>query len=110
MNIWRLLKKAFTGGDWYVAIRKIGDETYHVINNLKDTWCADTLLFEENNEHYLFVEQYDKKRDKGAIGYYKIESGIPENGGVIIENRYHMSYPFVFKFGGGGGGGGVLYS
>ena len=97
MSIGTLFKKAFTGGDWYIAIRGIGDKQYSVAPNLPNTWCADTLLFEESGEHYLFVEQYDKKKDKGAIGYYTIENGILVSKGVIIENSYHMSYPFVFK-------------
>lgn len=97
MSIGTLLKKAFTGGDWCIAIRDIGDKQYRVVSNLPNTWCADTLLFEESGEHYLFVEQYDKKKDKGAIGYYTIENGIPVSKGVIIEDSYHMSYPFVFK-------------
>ena len=97
MNIGTLLKKAFTGGDWCIAIRGIEDKQYRVVSNLPNTWCADTLLFEECGEHYLFVEQYDKKKDKGAIGYYTIENGTPVSKGVIIENSYHMSYPFVFK-------------
>lgn len=97
MSIGTLLKKAFTGGDWCIAIRDIGDVQYHVISNRPNTWCADTLLFEESGEHYLFVEQYDKKKDKGTIGYYTLENGSPVNKGVIIENPYHMSYPFVFR-------------
>lgn len=97
VSIGALLKKAFTGGDWCIAIRCIGDEQYRVVPNLPNTWCADTLLFEDGGEHYLFVEQYDKKKDKGAIGYYTIENGSPVSKGVIIEKSYHMSYPFVFK-------------
>ncbi len=98
MSIGALLKKAFTGGDWCIAIRNIGEKQYHVIPNMPNTWCADTLLFEKSGVHYLFVEQYDKKKDKGAIGLYTIEKGgNPVSKGVIIDNSYHMSYPFVFK-------------
>ena len=98
MGILQLIKKAFTGGDWYIAIRQIGERQYHVIDNLPATWCADTLLFENAGQHYLFVEQYDKKKDKGSIGYYRINDGVPVNEGVVIDRPYHMSYPFVFEY------------
>jgi hypothetical protein len=102
MNIFKIMKKAITGGDWYIGIRRIGEQTFHVVDNLPSTWNADTLLFEDDGNHYLFVEQYNKKKDKGAIGYFTIENGIPVNKGTIIEKSYHMSYPFTFKFAGGG--------
>ena len=84
MNILSTVKKCITGGDWFIAIRKIGENKYHVLDNIGNTWCADPLLFEEKGICYLFVEQYNKKKDRGEIGYYRIDNGIPLSKGVII--------------------------
>lgn len=100
MTIKRLIQKAFIGGQWYVGYRRKGDTKYSVIETPKDMWIADPTIFAANGEHYLFVEVYETKKKKAAIGYYHFENNIPVYKGLIIENSYHMSYPCVFEHNG----------
>ena len=100
MTIKRLIQKAFIGGQWYVGYRRKGDTKYSVIETPRDMWIADPTMFVANGEHYLFVEVYEKKKKKAAIGYYHFENNVPVYKGLIVENPYHMSYPCVFEYNG----------
>ena len=98
MGIANKLKNAFTGGDWFVAYREIGQENWQLATLPDNQWCADPFVIDDGPDHYIFVEQYLKDKDKGCIGYFKFIDGKPINQGIIIENTYHMSYPDVFKY------------
>ena len=98
MIIKRLFQKAFVGGQWYVGYRKKGDTKYNIIETPEDIWIADPIMFTTNGEHYLFVEVYESKKKKAAIGYYHFENDVPVYKGLVIENPYHMSYPCVFEY------------
>ena len=98
MSIINKIKKVFTGGDWFIAYQNVNDQEWSIAKAPENQWCADPFVFEDGDEHYIFVEQYRKDKDKGCIGYFKFVDGIPVNEGIIIENSYHMSYPDVFKY------------
>lgn len=98
MNIIDKIKKAFTGGEWHVAYQLPDRAEWMVAEAPEKQWCADPFVFEDGSDHYIFVEQYRKDKDKGCIGYYKFIEDVPVNQGIIIENPYHMSYPDVFKY------------
>ena len=97
MRIVNLIKKAITGGTWRVMYRTPLSD-YCLAVSPENYWCADPFIFEVEGKEYIFVEQYDKKKDKGCIGYFVIDKGIAVNKGIIIDNPYHMSYPNVFKY------------
>lgn len=95
------VKKAITGGEWFIAYRALGNDGEFVIAKAPENqWCADPFVYEADGEHYIFVEQYVNEKEKGCIGYFHFENGVPINKGIIIENTYHMSYPDVFEYGG----------
>ena len=98
MSIIDKVKKGFTGGDWFIAYQNVNDQEWCIAKAPDNQWCADPFVFEDGDDHYIFVEQYRKDKDKGCIGYFKFVDGIPVNKGIIIENSYHMSYPDVFKY------------
>ena len=96
--------------DWGIAIRSVNsfqtiighgcDESspFRIINNTKDYWFADPLLFSEHESTFLFVEAYSYERHKGELGVFDIINGEAKNFRKIIETSTHMSYPFVFKW------------
>lgn len=100
MSLGDTVKKVITGGEWYVAYREAGCDKFHLVEAPENQWCADPFVFETNGEHYIFVEQYIKSKEKGCIGYFRFENGVPVNKGILIENSYHMSYPDVFEYNG----------
>lgn len=97
MTIKNLLQKAFVGGQWFVGYRRNGDDKFQIIETTRNMWIADPILVFVDGERYIFVEAYEKKRGKAAIGYYHFEDDKPIYKGLIIENSYHMSYPCVFE-------------
>ena len=96
MNPIDLLKKAITGGEWFVAYRK--GNKWRLAEVHGDQWCADPFIYQDGEDRFIFVEQYLKEKNKGCIGYFKFVDDIPLNQGIVIENNYHMSYPDVFKY------------
>lgn len=100
------IKKYFTDGEWYIGIKKHSNdiiEKKHKIEVtlLKNTWrywCADPFLFEHNQITYIFMEVYDKIKQRGFIGYRIID----KNGRIskiysCLDTEKHMSYPFIYE-------------
>lgn len=100
MSLADKFKKAITGGEWFVAFRNRESDSYTLAVAPENQWCADPFVFEADGEHYIFVEQYENDKEKGSIGYFRFENGVPVNKGILIENSYHMSYPDVFEYDG----------
>lgn len=103
MKISRLFQKLFVGGCWFVGIRNYHDSDerkYNIVKAPKGQWIADPFLYEADNKHYLFVEQYISEEKHACLGCYEIIDGVPSNYHVIIKNPYHMSYPCVFNHNG----------
>ena len=65
-----LAVKAFVGGEWNVAFRKCDtDDKYQIVDMPEGTCIADPFMYEANGEHYLFVELFEKKKNKACIAY-----------------------------------------
>ena len=101
-----LYGKFFLSGHWRIGLRRTSQDwpieyntPFQTLKGEKGYWYADSLLFENDNKHYLFCEAFNVKEQKGEIAVSVLEDGnwsIPQ---VIISNNYHMSYPCVFKYG-----------
>lgn len=100
------LKAYFTDGEWYVGIRrhtnlpieKNNKMEVSLLNNTWRYWCADPFLFEKDCTTYIFMEVYDKIKQRGFIGYRK----MGKNGEIskifpCLDTGKHMSYPFVYE-------------
>ena len=65
----------------------------------KDRYYADPFIIKKNEDCFVFIEEVIYQQQKGHISYFKIDKNgnynLPEK---ILENKYHMSYPFVFEF------------
>ena len=94
--------KTFVGGEWKVAYRPLSKNNgdYQMVNAPKGMCLADPFLYEVDGKHYLFVELFDKKKNKACIGCYGLIDGSPVYLGKILEESYHMSYPCVFEYNG----------
>lgn len=75
-----------------------GSLAYKKVKAPKDQWLADPFMYEDNERHFLFVEQYFNDKNRAGLGFYEIVDGEPVNNAVIMDNPYHMSYPCVFKY------------
>lgn len=81
-----------TANDIY-DLKKI---VFRRINNNKKFWAADPFPIEINGELYIFAEIFEYKKNKGSIGYTKLENGIFSSWKIVIEENYHLSFPNLF--------------
>ncbi|MBR0414994.1 MAG: hypothetical protein IJI67_07990 [Clostridia bacterium] len=70
---------------------------FEVLKSTWRYWYADPIVFSYQGEEYLFAERMDRLRGKGILVAAKIEqNGIGEFK-PVLEEPYHLSYPFVFE-------------
>src|ERR1019366_463685 len=70
------------------------------LNNLnKNTFIADPFVHEFKSSTYIFVEEYCYSRKKGHISVIqKLGDKLFSKPVTIIEEEYHLSYPFIFCY------------
>lgn len=104
----RPLKEIFIEEYWDIASRRYSnndtvvdaDKKSYAFDELKATkryWYADPFLFEKNNRIYLFVEMFDNMTEKGLIGCSEFIGGKFTQPQVVLEEKFHLSYPYVFE-------------
>ena len=69
------------------------------INVSKGFWCADPLIFRDGDNTFLFFELFDKKKDKGSIACLSIKEILSNEYFIVMEEPFHLSFPFVFRDG-----------
>lgn len=61
-------------------------------------WCADPFIFETDTDVYIFSEIWNYFKQRGSIGYCKLmKNNKFSKWRTIIAEKYHMSYPFIWK-------------
>jgi hypothetical protein len=64
----------------------------------KDRFYADPFVVYENNKYYLFIEELPYITNKGHISVLEInKKGEWSEPVKIIDESYHLSYPYIFK-------------
>lgn len=96
-------KRSATEITWTIAYR---ESTFDILENnevpfnikseKEGFWGADPFLFEHNGDIYLFYELYIKDKGKGVIAVSKYDNGSFTSPQIVIEERFHMSFPCVF--------------
>lgn len=90
--------------EWHIALRKRekrifesdGDGFISVPNDWR-YWRADPFLFRYRDDDYVFVEMYDRWKEKGVIGVARIKNGKCGRFRVCLELPWHLSYPCVVE-------------
>ena len=69
------------------------------IKNSKNRYFADPFIITKNNQTISFVEDYNILEKKGHISAIEIFEDQTYNIiGPVIEEPFHMSYPFLFEY------------
>ncbi len=68
------------------------------IVNPKNRFLADPFVIKKNGAHFCFVEDLDYKTNKGSISAYKITPSSCDSIGVVLEEDFHLSFPFIFEY------------
>ncbi len=83
----------------------------NIISNPPNAFLADPFTITVDGIDYLFVEEFPFDTRKGVIAAYRLERDTAERIGVVLEQPYHLSFPFLFQHKGevymvpeGGGG------
>lgn len=101
---WKLTNAVFNE-QWHLLISENHEQlppNLDLFTNIKppdDRFWADPCLIEYNSKNYIFVEELKYNNRKGVIRCmpFTNPAGI-EEGKVIIEEPYHLSFPFVFEY------------
>lgn len=71
---------------------------YSRITPPKDRIWADPFIYNKNGKYFIFIEEMLIKQNKGFISVMELNTdGTFTKPIPIIENEYHMSYPFLFE-------------
>ncbi|MDP7141943.1 MAG: hypothetical protein QF692_05365 [Alphaproteobacteria bacterium] len=60
---------------------------------------ADPFVVEQEDSTYIFVEDWVYETQKGRISVLTVENSRVVDNQVALDCPYHLSYPFVFKYG-----------
>ena len=55
-------------------------------------------MIKQNGSHFCFVEDLDYNSNKGSISAYKITPSGHEVIGIVLEEEFHPSFPFIFEY------------
>ncbi|MDA7576527.1 formyltransferase family protein [Candidatus Pelagibacter sp.] len=70
------------------------------LKNKSKKFLADPFLFKKNNQIFCFAEEYDFKTKKGHIVCMKYEDYISQDKKIIISEKFHLSFPYIFDYAG----------
>ena len=84
----------------YTILEKEDRTLYRVLQPTYKYWYADPMPVMWNGRRYVFMEVYDRFKRKGFIGLSELKNGRLTRPIKVIEEEYHMSYPFVFDYNG----------
>lgn len=73
-------------------------EKFNIIKNRKNRFIADPFVIKAKNKNYIFVEDYSFKNKKGFISCYEIDNDREKFLGKVVEEDFHLSFPFLFRY------------
>lgn len=95
---WRVgWRRAVEGGDVW-SRHDLGGGQWQVLTDPGDHFYADPFPFSRAGQDYLFFEDLDHKTGKGVISVAAFgDGGEPGEAQVVLEEPWHLSYPFLIE-------------
>jgi hypothetical protein len=94
---WRFVEP---GGDVWTR-RDLSGQRWNVLADPVDHFYADPFPLSRQGRDYLFFEDLDHKTEKGIISMVAFdETGRPGPAVPVLEEPWHLSYPFLIERGG----------
>lgn len=78
--------------------KSIKEEQWVSLRFNNQYWYADPILYNIKGKDFLFMEAYDRKKEKGCIACSQLVDDIFTEPQIVIEEKYHMSFPMVFSW------------
>ena len=99
-----ILKKIFYFNEWSIGIATCKIEDFQqnkapIIwfkNSSKISFNADPFGFKVNDKEYVIFEEYSQILKRGRIAIAEINNNKLINKKIILDNKKHLSYPFIF--------------
>lgn len=79
-------------------LKKFQFDKIQRIKNPKNRFLADPFVYSKNSKTSIFVEDYSFKTNKGSISAILLDKNNNLNVKKIIEEDFHLSFPFIFEF------------
>ena len=67
------------------------------IKNPPNRFLADPFVIKKNGRNICFVEDYCFEKKKAKISAYELFKNDYKKIGTVLEENFHLSFPFVFK-------------
>lgn len=77
----------------------VGTAPERDLRNPAGRFLADPFLIERDSRRWCFVEEFVEETGKGLIACYRADGAL-ERVGVAIEEDFHLSFPYLFKYAG----------
>ncbi|WP_420413797.1 glucosamine inositolphosphorylceramide transferase family protein [Roseibium sp.] len=88
----------FGAAESVAANQDLGGAPWKVLASPHDHFYADPFLFEKDGRHFLFLEDLPQKTQKGVISMVEMSADGPVSDvQTVLEEPWHLSYPFVFE-------------
>lgn len=92
-----------------VDLTPVGDRLNPVltrahVSDLEAGYVADPFMLREADRWYMFFEVWDRAARRGKIGLAVSRDDPPlhwEYQGIVLDETFHLSYPYVFEWAGG---------
>ena len=88
----------FLKNRWCLAIVDKKFKIKKIIVPPKNFFWADPFFIKFKNKNYVFFESYSYLRKKGEIACGELKNNQIVNFRIIMKKKYHLSYPFIFKY------------
>ena len=100
----KLIEKLFYFDEWSIGLADCKIENFQenkspIIwfkNFSKTTFNADPFGFKINDKKYIIFEEYSQILKRGRIAIAEIANDSLVNKKIILDNKKHLSYPFIF--------------
>ncbi|MBO9420938.1 hypothetical protein J7481_15635 [Labrenzia sp. R4_2] len=88
----------FVDGEGVAGTRDLSGEPWHVLKSPHDTFFADPFPIKTDGRYYLFFEALPHETQKGVISMVEMTKDGPVGEvSTVLEEPWHLSYPFVFE-------------
>ena len=95
---WRIGYR-FIDGNGVLENKNLTGTPWTVIDHPYDHFYADPVLFNHEGRDYLFFEVLDHHVGKGTLSVIRFdENGNPGPAEPVLEEPWHLSYPFLFEW------------
>lgn len=102
---WKRFRKLFYLDQWVLLISdkqdftKLNWEKWKVLTPPKDRFWADPFIWEHEGKNYIFAEEAFYSNNRGRIICITLTASLDvESIQIVLEQPYHLSYPFIFEY------------